>query len=349
MGPKLSSIEIAKYLKIPERAVQICIANVMPSDVFETDEKPKLAQSNSTGAFDTVISLMQFETNKMGSDKSMQSSDLKKITSNLVNKLQLTTKKGKEDLIAITFDRWIEYCKNEWYEKLNDQLEIQIQDVTIKDLIDDLYSIKKFTDDRHEAVMSAIDRELRFKKKVEPLQISFPSLQYFPPFMNYPYNSTKPLDATVSRSYYSKVVTMENFRILLEDILKTAESTDATEGDGKMIQVQRSKYISMCENEWYQLALEILDIPVIALQPLDILLSNLYSPDTFTDEKHKQMLDAIYRELRFKNATEKLVIYATIDGMQYSYYSSTVTVKNFELVLEDILKVECPAKYDDVN
>lgn len=345
-GPKYSSIEIANYLRIPVTAVMICVENVMPSDIIGIDGNTKSTESDPAVVFEPVIRLMQSEVDKTNIDQTKLSDNFSKITTN--GAINQNAGKIEEDMIEIKFDRWIEYCKHGWYEKLDEVLGIQKKEVTIKEFIDDLYSVQNFSDSAHEAMLGAIDRELRFKKKVEPLQVGVQACIDIKQFINYPYKITGPVDSKNYYSYYSKNVTMENLRIFIEDILNENQPIDSKFQNEKTIKVPRTKYIKICENEWYGLALDNLDIPSEALQSLEILINNLYSAETFTDEKHKQMLDAISREYRFRDATENLVMYETINGLQYSYYSPMVSVKNFELVLEDILEVECPTKYDDI-
>lgn len=348
LGPKMIPVEIANYLKIPEDVVRVCLENVELNHIFTADEQMSVNELHPWMTIRAVVKMMKAELkNSACFNKSVNI-----VTNNVANKLRMSPIGSDDDEeMTISYERWIAYCKHGWYEKLEELLGIPREEVTVKKLINEIFSKNVFSDKKFQLMYDAIHRELRFKRKVEPIEVSIPAtsdacqLKYFP---NFAFSMMNTSDSNIYCSFYSREVTMANFEITFDEILNTSENIDLNEREVKTVQISKAKYISMCENEWYELVLEMLGIPTRVLQPLDILLQNLYSSETFTDEKHKQMLDAIYREQKYKGATEKLVMFETVDGMQYTFYSPAVSVKSFEIVLEDILKVECPKRYDEV-
>lgn len=308
-GPKLSAIDIANYLKITDRAVNICLKRFETCDLFKNMDSFEKIDADTGDVEETIESM----------EEELKSLSLSTWPSTTTLSMTMTEAEDKErnGMISINYTKWIKVCKNDWYDKLEKMLSIRKSAVTIKDVIDDLYSIEKFSDHRHDTMMKAIDREVRFKNKVEPLKF-------------YVSNS--------SFSHYSTKVTMENFKILLEEILADELNAEIVSADSeKLVWVTKLKWITICKNEWYEKMEQELNFDKTGLQPLDPMIGQLYSIDLFSDEKHDIMMKAVDRELKFKNRVKPLKVYPGNSYNNDSYYSATVSVKNFELVMEDIL------------
>lgn len=306
-GPKLKADEIAKYVKISEKAVNICLKKFETSDIFQ------IIEDNNADATDLehTIDLMEDELKSISLCTWPSTSTLNMSMSSEAED------KPRSDMLSINYTKWIKVCKNDWYDKLEKMLSITKSSVTIKDSIDRLYSVDNFSDQRYDIMMKAIDREVRFKNKVEPLKFYV---------------------SNTNHSYYAVKVSMENFKILMEEILEDPLTMDnADPAVDRLVWITKLKWISICKNEWYEKMEKVLTITKAGLQALDSLVNQLYSVDVFTDEKHEVMMKAVDRELKFKERVKVLKVYSSNSYSNDSYYSPTVSVKNFELVLEDIL------------
>lgn len=205
--------------------------------------------------------------------------------------MPLNEDKARGDMLPINYTKWIKVCKNDFYGKLEKMLSIKMSSVTIKELLDRMYSIENFSNQRHDAMMKAIDREVRFKNKVEPLKFSVNDSEH---------------------SYYAMEVSIENFKIFLEEILEEPLTEDFDEPAlNKIVWITKLKWITICKNEWYDEIERVLNFDRDGLKALDSFVNQLYSTDVFTDDRHAMIMKAINRELKFKQRVEVIKVYPT--------------------------------------
>ena len=102
----------------------------------------------------------------------------------------LTTERVNDSLVVIHKTKWIHLCKTDFYDQLKTLLDIDEKETKpIRGLIDDLYTVKRFTEEKHSVLKRAIDRELRLKAKLQ------------------------------ATSHYDKTISFQGLLILLEEML----------------------------------------------------------------------------------------------------------------------------------
>lgn len=110
----------------------------------------------------------------------------------------------EKSLVLTSKTKWIHLCEADFYNQLHTRLDFNVQEFEqIVKLTDEFYTLTKFTDEKHNILMAAIVREIKFKTRVQDI-----TFEYY-------YNNEK-----YEKSYYTKAVSVQSFLIALEDVLK---------------------------------------------------------------------------------------------------------------------------------
>lgn len=324
-GPKMQVNDIADYVKISEKEVNICLKKFESHDIFQINKTDSDLEDELNSIY-------------LGTWSSTSSSTWSMSTS--------------EPEITIKYERYIDFCKFEWFEKLNDVLQISTNDIKKankpdeSEVIKKLYSTEGFSKDRHNTAMKLIDQQLKFKTKIEPLKFQVQRTVPTTPtsnmyFGNNPYNIVNienfeipQYQRTVqysSYSYYCPDVALVNIILNLEDMcFSTPIILDKSDQS-----VSTEKYIKMCKSEFEQEMCEKLNFTKNEYESLETLLKMFYSAKVFTEERHTRMMKSIGREQKFKAKVSKIFV----PGSSQSYYRSMHSVKNLELLLEEFLNI----------
>lgn len=270
-----------------------------------------------------------------------------------------------DEQIIIQYSRFIDFCKFEWFEKLNETLGILKTNVSneAEEIIKKLYGCRNFSKKRHEIAMKLIDQQLKFKRKIEPLQFltNAQKRRKFNGFRsnlecedNFDMdsddnsasdwenssdqdskndsNSESESSKTTNYSYYCPKIAMINLKLDLEDIFNSSLVIDKSGSDQS---VSKEKYTKMCKIEWTETLCDKLNFPIGVFEGLQPLLDRVYSANVYTEDIHKKLMSSIEREVKFKLGVSAI---RTPDDSQ-SYYTATHSAKNLEIILEDILNI----------
>lgn len=178
-----------------------------------------------------------------------------------------------------------------------------------------------FSKKRHQAALKLIEKQVRFRQKIDATETS----------VNYHSKVSRECEVS-TKDYHSNYADLAliNIKLVLEDVL-TLSIPDNDEDKGDQM-VSKGSYIEMCKELFKEELCEkfqVYELPGTEL--LHSLLQRVFSVDVFTEKIHQKLIKWIFRELRLK---------AELSNMSLNYFYTLMhSVKNLELVLEDILEI----------
>lgn len=231
--------------------------------------------------------------------------------------------------IVVPYKRYIDFCHFEWYEKL--QQILQIKKASVKSdtylALHTLYSVGNFTKTKHLEALKLIDNQLTFKRKTEPLKFEVKC-------RNCSFSGFSQCNVCTHKSdhycsYYCAEIALTNIKLDLEEhiLQMPSELVDRTD-----VLVSRMKYIRMCRSEWLE-GLNNLGLQKRDMDTLKGHTEKVYSSNVFTEQMHERLMRAIAREKRFITEVSAM---KSPDGMR-SYYTPILSVVNLQIALDNAL------------